>query len=119
MNHQTKNRNFGAALQASAILTIGMAVCTWLGSNMNDGQHVFQMKSAPSAGMIHLIKMPNAGASGLMVAPGIDDKFIIEMGKKGNAKIKNKQGTLRAAIYTMPSLKSANKKQTHIKDVII
>lgn len=123
MNHQTKNRNFVSTLEACAVLATGIAMCTWLGSNMNNAHHVFQAESGSGTGMMHLIKMPNAANSRLMATPKMDDKFNIDVGKKGNeefaGKAGNNPGTVRAAIYTMPNLKSANKKHKNSNDIII
>lgn len=124
MDHQAKNRGYGSTLQVSIILAVGIAMCTWLGSNMNESRHVLQTKAAIDTSMMQPVKMPNAGTDALMATSGIDDPFIIEMEKESNATTatEKEEDTVRAAIYTrpaIPGLKSANRKQVRITDIII
>mgnify|MGYP003630480720 CR=1 FL=1 len=121
MNHQTKTVILGSTLQTSVTLIAGIALCTWLGGNVNQAHHVLKPSTLSSASTMHLIKMPNAGSKNLMAAPNIEDKFSIEMGQKGETETETKsvkkQVELRTAIYRMPDLKSTNNKQVHLKDI--
>lgn len=147
MNHQTKTWNLAVALQTGATLIAGIAICTWLGGNV-DHLHDSSTVSGDSAvSMAHKIAMPHT-QSDRMMASSIKGKLDLNMDRAGNlasdvesdnkaefetelkadpkssnksdAKQDVKQNAVkvRSAIFTLPVIKSGNGRTIHVQGVV-
>ena len=132
MKHQTKNWHLLQIIPASAILATGMAVCAWLGGNLNTAlnttingeRHLVEKRALSSQTMPHLVDLTNMYLKAPPAISTHDDKFVIGLEKENrlsadNKKTEHKNGGLRAAIYQMPNLKQTGNKQIQTRAVII